>query len=39
MDGSNSIINLGDLSKPANTLIEKISNAIGGFLNHGKYAE
>jgi hypothetical protein len=26
----NSLINLGDLSKPANTLIEKISDAIGG---------
>lgn len=30
MDNSNSIINLGELSKPANTLIEKISDAIGG---------
>jgi hypothetical protein len=32
MDGSNSIINLGELSKPANTLIEKISEAIGGIF-------
>jgi hypothetical protein len=32
MDSSNSIINLGDLSKPANTLIEKISEAIGGIF-------
>jgi hypothetical protein len=30
MTKGNSIINLGDLSKPANTLIEKISEAIGG---------
>lgn len=29
MSEGNSIINLGDLSKPANTLIEKISEAIG----------
>jgi hypothetical protein len=28
----NSIINLGDLTKPANTLIEKISDAIGGIF-------
>ena len=28
--GNTSLINLGDLSKPANTLIEKISDAIGG---------
>jgi len=26
-----SLINVGDLSKPANTLIEKISDAIGGY--------
>jgi hypothetical protein len=32
MEGSNSIINLGDISKPANTLIEKISDAIGGIF-------
>ena len=32
MGGSNSIINLGDLTKPANTLIEKISDAIGGIF-------
>ncbi len=30
MGESNSIINLGDLGKPANTLIEKIADAIGG---------
>jgi len=30
MADSNSIINLGDWSKPANTLVEKISDAIGG---------
>lgn len=30
MPEGNSLINLGDLSKPANTLIEKISEAIGG---------
>lgn len=32
MEGSNSIINLGDISKPADTLIKKISNAIGGIF-------
>jgi hypothetical protein len=32
MDQSHSIINLGDLSKPANTLIEKISDAVGGIF-------
>jgi hypothetical protein len=32
MDPSNSLINLGDLSKPANTLVEKISDAIGGIF-------
>jgi len=32
MGDSNSIINLGELSKPANTLIEKISDAIGGIF-------
>jgi hypothetical protein len=30
MGGSSSIINIGDLTKPANTLIEKISDAIVG---------
>jgi hypothetical protein len=30
MSGKNSIINLGELSKPATVLIEKISDAIGG---------
>lgn len=29
-DKSMSVVNLGDLSKPANTLIEKVSSAIGG---------
>jgi hypothetical protein len=29
-DNSTSLINLGELSKPANTLIEKVSSAIGG---------
>jgi hypothetical protein len=32
MPESNSIINIGDLSKPANTLIERISDAIGGIF-------
>ena len=32
MNGSNSIINVGNISKLANTLIEKISDAIGGIL-------
>jgi hypothetical protein len=32
MNDSHSVINLGDLSKPANTLIEKISDAIGGIF-------
>lgn len=32
MEGSNPFISLGDLSKPANTLIEKISDAIGGIF-------
>lgn len=32
MEGSNSIINLGDISKPANTLVKKISEAIGGIF-------
>jgi uncharacterized protein DUF2806 len=32
MGDSHSIINLGDLTKPANTLIEKISDAIGGIF-------
>jgi hypothetical protein len=30
MSGSNALINLGELSKPATTLIEKISDAVGG---------
>ena len=29
-DNSTSLVNLGELSKPANTLIEKVSSAIGG---------
>jgi hypothetical protein len=32
MGDSTSLINLGDLAKPANTLIEKISDAIGGIF-------
>lgn len=32
MSEGNSLINLGDLSKPANTLIEKISDAVGGIF-------
>lgn len=32
MNNNNSIVNLGDLSKPANTLIEKISEATGGIF-------
>jgi hypothetical protein len=32
MAGTESIINLGDLSKAANTLVEKISEAIGGIF-------
>ena len=32
MSEGNSIFNLGDLSKPANTLVEKISEGIGGFF-------
>ncbi|QDU04021.1 hypothetical protein V6x_37460 [Gimesia chilikensis] len=31
-DNSTSFINLGDLSKPANTLIEKVSSAVGGLF-------
>jgi hypothetical protein len=30
MTGGSSLINLGDLSKPATTLIEKVSDAVGG---------
>ncbi|MGT0150150.1 hypothetical protein ACT691_14130 [Vibrio metschnikovii] len=29
-DNSTSLVNLGEISKPANTLIEKVSSAIGG---------
>ncbi len=32
MGDNNALINLGDLAKPANTLIEKISDAIGGIF-------
>jgi len=32
MSDSNSLLNLGDLAKPASTLIEKISDAIGGIF-------
>jgi hypothetical protein len=31
-DKSNSIINLGDIAKPADTLIQKVSKAVGGFF-------
>ena len=31
-DHSKSLINLGDLSKPANTLVKKISDAVGGLF-------
>jgi hypothetical protein len=31
-DVNNSLVDLGELSKPANTLIEKISQAVGGFF-------
>ena len=31
-DKSTSLINLGDLSKPANTLVKKVSNAVGGIF-------
>jgi hypothetical protein len=30
MEGSNSLVNFGELSKPADTLIKKISDALGG---------
>ncbi|HLL76618.1 MAG TPA: hypothetical protein VK421_15295 [Pyrinomonadaceae bacterium] len=30
MSDGNSIVNLGDLTKPATVLIEKISDAVGG---------
>jgi hypothetical protein len=29
---SNSLVNLGDISKPADTLIKKVSHAVGGLL-------
>ena len=32
MDSNSSVINLGDLSKPATVLIEKISDAVGGLF-------
>ena len=32
MENPNPLINIGDLAKPANTLIEKISDAIGGIF-------
>ncbi|HVU32261.1 MAG TPA: DUF2806 domain-containing protein [Opitutaceae bacterium] len=32
MSDQNSIVNLGDLGKPANTLIKKISDAVGGYF-------
>jgi hypothetical protein len=33
---SNSVINLGDLSKPADTLIKKVSKAVGGIFQPGQ---
>ena len=30
--GTNSLINLGNLSKPADTLIKKVSDAVGGLF-------
>lgn len=32
MSSGNSLINLGELSKPATVLIEKVSNAVGGIF-------
>jgi hypothetical protein len=32
MADGNSVINLGDLAKPATVLIEKISSAVGVFI-------
>ncbi len=32
LNTSNSLVSLGDLSKPADTLIKKVSNAVGGFF-------
>ena len=29
---SNSLVNLGDITKPANTLIKKVSEAVGGLF-------
>ena len=31
-ENSNSLIDLGNLGKPANTLIKKVSNAVGGLF-------
>ncbi|GAA0553491.1 hypothetical protein FHS83_001623 [Rhizomicrobium palustre] len=36
MSGGNSLINFGDLSKPVTTLIEKISDAVGGIARPGQ---
>jgi Protein of unknown function (DUF2806) len=36
MTDSNSIVNLGDLTKPATVLIEKISDAVGGYFKPGQ---
>ena len=30
--GINSLIDLGDLTKPADTLVKKVSNAVGGLF-------
>jgi len=32
MSEGNSLINLGDISKPATVLIEKVSGALGGYF-------
>jgi hypothetical protein len=32
MGDSGALINIGELAKPANTLVEKISDAIGGIF-------
>lgn len=32
MPDGNSLVNLGDITKPANTLIKKISEAVGGYF-------
>ena len=39
MPDETSLVNIGELSKPATVLVEKISDAIGGILSHGKLGE